>query len=102
MWFCIPHQGSARHVRFLGSLVLLSLWFGFSPAFVPPVKAQAVERSSLPSLLDPRELEAFLNGVIPRQLAANHIPGATISIVKDGHLLLRACELLLSEPLWKQ
>jgi CubicO group peptidase (beta-lactamase class C family) len=89
MWFCIPRQGLTRRARFiLGSLVLLSLCFGFSSAFVPPVNAQAVERSSPPSLGDPQELEAFLNGVIPRQLAANHIPGATISIVKDGHLLL--------------
>src|SRR5712672_2068343 len=46
MGFCIPRQGLARHARIiLGSLVLLSLWFSFLPAFMPPVNAQAVERS---------------------------------------------------------
>lgn len=89
MWLSISRQGLARHARFvIGSLVLLSLCFGFSLALVPPGSAQAAERSSPPSLGDPQELETFLDGVIPRQLADNHIPGATVSIVKDGHLLL--------------
>ncbi|GCE06821.1 serine hydrolase domain-containing protein [Dictyobacter aurantiacus] len=35
---------------------------------------------------DPRELETFLNGEIGAQLAQKHIPGATVSVVKDGRL----------------
>ncbi|GHO68266.1 FmtA-like protein [Ktedonobacter sp. SOSP1-52] len=90
MWFCHPHQGLARHMSFLvRSLVVLSLWFGFLLACVSPTEAQTVERSSPPtSLGDPQELETFLNGVMTRQLADNHIPGATISIIKDGRILL--------------
>ena len=37
-------------------------------------------------LSDPRELETFLDGVISVQLADDHIPGATIAVVKDGRL----------------
>jgi len=39
-------------------------------------------------LNDPRELETFLDGVLTSQLKENHIPGATISVVKDGKLFL--------------
>ncbi|MBA2682520.1 MAG: serine hydrolase [Ktedonobacteraceae bacterium] len=90
MWFCLPHQGLARHARFiLGFLVLLSVWFGFSLSLVPPASAQAMERSSTPTPLgNPQELETFLDGVMSKQLADDHIPGATVSIVKDGHVLL--------------
>lgn len=35
---------------------------------------------------DPRELETFLDQVLGEQLARRHIPGATISVVKDGRL----------------
>ncbi|RCV62916.1 CubicO group peptidase, beta-lactamase class C family [Methanophagales archaeon] len=35
---------------------------------------------------DPRELEAFIDGVMAAQMEAYHIPGATISVVKDGKL----------------
>lgn len=89
MQLALSRQGLARHARIMiGSLVLLSLCFGFSLAGVSPGSAQAAEHSSPPSLGDPQELETFLNSVISRQLTDNHIPGATVSIVKDGHLLL--------------
>ena len=35
---------------------------------------------------DPQELEAFIDGVMAAQMGAYHIPGATISVVKDGEL----------------
>jgi len=35
-----------------------------------------------------QELETFVDGVIASQLQAYHIPGATVSIVKDGELFL--------------
>lgn len=41
-----------------------------------------------PILGDAHELEAFLDGLLNSQLKENHIPGATLSIVKDGKLLL--------------
>lgn len=37
---------------------------------------------------DPLELEAFVDGVIAAQLQAYHVPGATVSIVKDGEIYL--------------
>src|SRR5215210_1193876 len=37
-------------------------------------------------LTDPAELEAFLDDMLARQLAEDHIPGASIAIVKDGRL----------------
>jgi CubicO group peptidase (beta-lactamase class C family) len=40
------------------------------------------------ALNDPQELEAFVDGVIAAQLQAYHIPGATVSVVKDGELFL--------------
>lgn len=46
----------------------------------------------IPSILfqqgptDPEELEVFIDGVMAAQMEAYHIPGATISVVKDGKL----------------
>ncbi len=37
---------------------------------------------------DPSEVEAFLDATIPPQLAAYHIPGATVAVVRDGRLLV--------------
>ncbi len=36
---------------------------------------------------DAQELEAFLDGVIDASMTANHVPGAAVSVVKDGSLL---------------
>jgi CubicO group peptidase (beta-lactamase class C family) len=37
-------------------------------------------------LSDPAELEVFLDDLLTRQLAESHIPGASVAVVKDGHL----------------
>ncbi len=36
---------------------------------------------------DPMELEAIMDGMITSQLNTYHIPGATVSVVKDGKLI---------------
>lgn len=36
---------------------------------------------------DPQELEIFIDGIMAAQMETYHIPGATISVVKDGELL---------------
>jgi len=43
-------------------------------------------RSPVDKLSDPAELEAFMDGVLEAQLAAYHIAGATVAVVKDGVL----------------
>jgi CubicO group peptidase (beta-lactamase class C family) len=37
--------------------------------------------------LDPVELEAFFDGLIAEQMAAEHIPGATVAVVADGEIV---------------
>ncbi len=82
--FRAPHSGSA-----LFSLVLLVSLLLQTLLLAPPVQA----RSSTPppptpsGLSDPRELETFLDGVISKQMRVDHIPGAAVSVVKDGQLL---------------
>jgi CubicO group peptidase (beta-lactamase class C family) len=36
---------------------------------------------------DPKEMEAFVDGILVDQMDANHIPGAVVSVVKDGKLV---------------
>jgi CubicO group peptidase (beta-lactamase class C family) len=36
---------------------------------------------------DPREVEAFFDGLIPALLAVHHAPGAVVSVVRDGQVL---------------
>src|SRR6266567_6670072 len=73
----------------LFSLVLLESLLLQTLLMAPPVQARhSTPPSPTPSGLgDPRELETFLDGVLSKQLRANHIPGATVSVVKDGRLL---------------
>lgn len=37
---------------------------------------------------DPKELEAFMDGMVNAELKAHHIPGATVAVVKDGKIIL--------------
>jgi len=47
---------------------------------------QAASPANGPS--DPAELEAFLDGVIGAQMTENHVPGAVVTVVKDGAVFL--------------
>jgi CubicO group peptidase (beta-lactamase class C family) len=55
---------------------------------VGTVKRAVTATSPERSINDAAELEAFLDGLLARQLAENHIAGAAVAIVKDGQLLL--------------
>jgi CubicO group peptidase (beta-lactamase class C family) len=74
-----------RHVLLLASLILIG---GSSM-----VRAQLDPESSEVQTVRARtltasDLETFLNQIIPQQLEAQHIPGATVAVVKDGRVLL--------------
>src|SRR6266516_4218710 len=100
--FRAQHIGSA--LFFLVLLVSLIL-----PTIgIVPVQA----RHSTPpppsptGLSDPRELETFLDRVISAQLREDHIPGAMVSVVKDGRLFFAkgygACDLQAGRPVSAQ
>ncbi len=55
------------------------------PTSEPPVPAAS---SDQPHEMTAADVEAFLDGLVPLQLKRDDIAGATISIVKDGKLLL--------------
>jgi CubicO group peptidase (beta-lactamase class C family) len=67
------------------SLSALPVWAG--AASIDPETANSSLGQNR-ELTDPQELEAFVDGVIAAQLQAYHIPGATVSVVKDGALYL--------------
>ncbi len=41
-----------------------------------------------PGPLDPEEVEAFLDEIMPANLALYNVPGATVAVVKDGKLVI--------------
>lgn len=78
------------------SVIILSLMAVLSVLLVGSAMAQvnhgaAVKHGTRPSSsqqgqTDPAELEAFLDGLLTKQLQENHIAGAAVSVVKDGKL----------------
>jgi CubicO group peptidase (beta-lactamase class C family) len=74
-------------------LVLLAVVVATSsPALAqpPPVPSNPTpsgERSASRGPADEREVEAFLDEILARQLEDYDIPGATVSVVKDGEVL---------------
>ncbi|MGB7537035.1 MAG: serine hydrolase, partial [Anaerolineales bacterium] len=50
-----------------------------------PEPAQVSEYSE-PGPADPDEMESFFDGIMEKQMLSFHIPGATVSVVKDGGL----------------
>lgn len=64
------------HSTFLALILAVSLTLGS----VFPAAAQSAGPN------DPAELEAFLDGVMTTSMDANHVPGAVISVVKDGQV----------------
>ena len=82
MNFRAQHSGSA-----LFSLVLLVSLFLPALSLAPVQARHSTPPPPSPTVLsDPRELETFLDGVISMQLLEDHIPGAVVSVVKDGRL----------------
>ncbi len=76
----------AQHIRFALFSVVFLVSLLLSTLGMAPVQARHSTPPSPTGLSDPRELETFLNGVLSVQLADGHIPGATVSVVKDGRL----------------
>ena len=66
------------------ALCLLTCVMNMTPAL-------AARTTPLPTpasgLTDPHGLETFLDGVMAAQLKDDQIPGATVSVVKDGKIL---------------
>ncbi|MBI5934832.1 MAG: beta-lactamase family protein [Chloroflexi bacterium] len=72
-------------VQIISVLMLATVLIGAAPqtAFAS-ASGQVSLQSSGPT--DPQEMEAFMDEFIPAQLEENHIPGGTVSVVKDGKL----------------
>ncbi len=68
--------------RFVNIMLVSVLLFVTLFSTVPPVHAApaAVE------ITTPAEMEAFLNGVFAAQMSVDHVPGAVVSVVKDGQV----------------
>ena len=60
------------------------------PALTQDIQTESNSNTSLGAQqqgpTNPQEMEAFIDGVMAAQMEAYHIPGATISVVKDGKL----------------
>jgi CubicO group peptidase (beta-lactamase class C family) len=98
----------AQHIRaaLFTLVLLLSL---FMPTLLT-APAQAMHTTPPPptptGLSDPRELATFVNRIISAQLRDDHIPGATVSVVKDGRLFFAkgygACDREAGTPVSAQ
>jgi CubicO group peptidase (beta-lactamase class C family) len=81
----------------LASSMMIVLTLAIMLSIVGPARAQedttALDRNPLAAasqgqgVTDSAELETFLDGLLAKEMEANHIAGATVSVVKDGELL---------------
>lgn len=76
----------------------LSLLIGVAPAASPAQSPVAAAPAPVPvaapavagvTPLPPAELEAFVDGLVRDAMAADHIPGVTISVVQNGQVVLK-------------
>lgn len=76
----------------------LSILIGVAPAASPaqsppppPVVAAPVPAPATPGVtpLPPAELEAYVDGMVRDAMAADHIPGVTVSVVQNGQVVLK-------------
>ena len=75
-----------RNKHFLSILLTILVLIATFIAGIMPVSARPAESPAGPT--DPVELEAFMDGLMASEMAANHIPGAVVVVVKDGEVLL--------------
>jgi CubicO group peptidase (beta-lactamase class C family) len=82
-------KNSVRSAAFRLHPALLVLLVLVMLATSSPARAQQKESGSTPDPgpTDTREVEAFLDGYLGHQLEDYHIPGATVSVVKEGEVL---------------
>jgi CubicO group peptidase (beta-lactamase class C family) len=81
-----------RLIRAAGGFVaaLLAVQIAFAdakPAAEAPAAAAAATAPLAQPALDPKDIAAFLDGLVPLQIEQNDIAGVTISIVKDGQVI---------------
>ena len=67
-------------------LAIFVLLFSLIPSLSSGQEAASAPPPATQGPSDPKELEAFIDGIMAVELEANHIVGATISVVKDGQL----------------
>ncbi len=85
MTLLLHNETFSRYVRAVfAAFLLVSTLLAFTSGVFLNVTVHAAGQPH--ALTDPHELETFLDGVFGGQLKQNHIPGATISVVKDGRL----------------
>lgn len=51
-----------------------------------------------PGLNDPQEFAAFIDNIFNEEISKSHVPGAIISVVKDGKLSLCATYSIFTSP----
>ena len=74
-----------KHVFPLASLIVI----GSSTAVRAQVDSKSTESHTISvRTLTASDLETFLDRVIPQQLESQHVPGATVAVVKNGKVLL--------------
>ena len=73
-------------MRKLAGMGLLLFVLGLVCIALPGQEAKSEPPLTAQGLSDPKELEAFIDGIMAAHLEGNHIAGATISVVKDGQL----------------
>ena len=71
---------------FVRLLCLLIVWILALTPLQPPIKIQA-QIAQANNLTDSKELEAFLDPIFAERMEKLHIPGAVISVVKDGKIV---------------
>ena len=76
-------EGGMKRIIGLAALVLI---LGICPFYATGQEAGPAAPPATQGPSDPKELEAFIDGIMAVELEANHIAGATISVVKDGQL----------------
>ena len=75
--------------RYLLALCMFTMLVGVAPASATFASAApATPPAATHTLGDPQELETFVDGVMTKQLADQHVAGAVVVIVQDGQVLL--------------
>ena len=83
---------SSARLIWLAILLSLGMLFSAKPTTAAPEDVPAPGRNVLSTAqqqggpTDPAELEAFLDDLMTEQMEEHHIPGAAVSVVKDGEL----------------